>query len=139
MAVTQFSFDVRVTIPPHTKLTRFFEELEKGKIMGTKCKRCGKLYFPPQADCNSCLSADMDWVEIEGKGQLVTYTVTHVAPKAYANIAPYVTGVAQLDEGPKVTAWLRGVKPEEAKVGMRVKLTIEKCEDGITRYILRPE
>jgi len=139
LAVTQFSFDVRVIVPPHTKLKKFFEELEKGKIMGTKCKKCGKLYFPPQADCNKCLSSDMDWVEIKGTGKLITYTITHVAPKAYTNIAPYVIGVAQLDEGPKVTAWVRDIKPEEIKVNMKVKLVTEKCEDGITRYILKPE
>ena len=139
MAVTQFSFDVRVIAPPHTKLKKFFEELEKGRILGTKCRRCGKLYFPPQADCSKCLSDEMDWVEIKGVGELLTYTVTYVAPKAYTNIAPYTIGVARLDEGPKVTAWVKDVKPEEVKVGMRVKLVVEKFEDGVARYVLKPE
>jgi uncharacterized OB-fold protein len=54
-------------------------------------------------------------------------------------MAPYAIGVAQLDQGPKLSAWIRGVKFEDLKIGMRLKVTIEKCEDDIIRYILRPE
>jgi uncharacterized OB-fold protein len=139
MSVTQFSFDTRVVIPPHTKLVRFFEELKAGKLMGTKCKKCGKLFFPPRADCNICLSSDMEWVEMKGNGKLLSYTITYFAPKAYVKMAPYAIGVAQLDQGPKLSAWIRGVKFEDLKIGMRLKVTIEKCEDDIIRYILRPE
>jgi len=139
LAVTQFSFDVRLVVPPHTKLARFFEDLKAGKLMGTKCKKCGKLYFPPKADCSDCVAGDMDWVEVKGRGSLLTYTVTHVAPKAYVDIAPYIIGIAQLDEGPKLTAWIRGVEPRDVKVGMRLKTVVEECEDGIVRYTFKPE
>ena len=139
MAVTQFSFDVRITIPPHSKiLPKFYEELKTGKLMGTKCKGCGKLWFPPRADCKDCWSSDMEWVEVKPEGTIVTYTVTVVAPKYYAQRAPYIMAIGQLDDGPKVMAWLMGVKPEDAKPGMRVKVVIENFEDGVIRYVFRP-
>ena len=31
---------------------KFFEELKENKrIMGSKCKKCGKVHFPPRAVC----------------------------------------------------------------------------------------
>ncbi len=30
----------------------FYEELEKGRIMGRQCKRCGAVEFPPVLACN---------------------------------------------------------------------------------------
>ena len=34
-----------------TKINDFIDSLEKGKVMGTRCKGCGLAFFPPRADC----------------------------------------------------------------------------------------
>ena len=34
---------------------RFFKEIkENGRIMGARCKKCGKIYVPPKLYCEEC-------------------------------------------------------------------------------------
>ncbi len=51
-----------------TKVNRFVDELAAGKFMATVCKKCGKKYYPPQADCPDCMSSDMEWKQIIPEG-----------------------------------------------------------------------
>lgn len=48
----------------------FYENLEKGKITGKRCTKCGAVEFPPVYACNSCGCWDMEWVEISGKAKM---------------------------------------------------------------------
>ena len=48
----------------------FNQFLKEEKLMGTKCKKCGHVSFPPRADCIKCLSPDFEWIETNGQGTL---------------------------------------------------------------------
>ena len=50
-----------------TKIAKFVDLLSEGKIEGTVCKQCGAKFFPPRADCATCLSKDMDWFDMPKK------------------------------------------------------------------------
>jgi len=52
-----------------TKVGKFVDFLLEGKIKGTSCKKCGKRYFPPRADCHLCLAEEMQWSDIPEKGK----------------------------------------------------------------------
>ena len=53
MAKKDKEIDVRfskfgtVSFTSTTKVNDFMDRLEQGKVSGTKCKGCGKTYFPP--------------------------------------------------------------------------------------------
>lgn len=123
---------------PVGKIGRFWEGLKEGKIYATKCRNCGRLYFPPVADCGSCLSSSMEWVELSGEGVLVTFTHIVVRPSSFLDNPPYTVAIASLKEGVKALAWLTGVKKGEVKVGMRVKLVPKTTEDGRVTYEFKP-
>ena len=53
-----------------TKTNDFIKHLEDGRVTGTKCLDCGAVFFPPRADCCHCLSSNMEWFEVSGKGKL---------------------------------------------------------------------
>ena len=58
---------------------KYFEELKKRKIMGSKCQKCGKLYMPPRGVCADCfveMTLD-DMVEISRRGTLEGFTVVN--------------------------------------------------------------
>ena len=57
-----------------TKTNDFVSQLEQGKIMGTKCNKCGLQFFPPRADCYQCLSSDIEWFEVSGTGKLMAFS-----------------------------------------------------------------
>ena len=54
-----------------TKVNDFIDYLEQGKVMASRCQTCGMVFFPPRADCYKCLTSDMEWVEVSGKGKQI--------------------------------------------------------------------
>jgi len=73
---------------PISKTLKFWEGIKEGKIYTTKCKKCGKLYFPPVGDCANCLSSDMEWVELSGEGEIETFTHVIVKPASFQTNLP---------------------------------------------------
>ena len=110
----------------HTKESKagdFVTYLEEGKVMGTKCQKCGKKYFPPQVDCPKCVASETEWFEITGKGKLVSYSIMNYGPMGFEDKAPYTLALGEFEEGVKVFATLdREIKAEDIKIGMPLKV-----------------
>ncbi len=126
----------KISYVSETKIQEFEKSLEAGKIMGTKCK-CGRLYFPPRADCD-CMKSEMEWVELSGNCRLITFTTLHFAPASFRYDAPYTLGVAQFEEGPTVLAPLsKEINEDEIEIGMTLKLVPVELMGGRMIYELR--
>ena len=125
--VTFSQFGV-VNFSPYTKVGAFAEGLSEGRIMATRCSGCGHLEFPPRADCPGCGGKGFEWVEITGKGKLVTYTTIHAAPTGFGDRRPYTIGLIDLEEGGRLLSWIQEVPEEEIEVGMELKAHIEELE-----------
>jgi len=114
----------------------FHQFLNEEKLMGSKCKKCGKLYAPPRPICLDCRGNEMEWAPLKGRGKLVTFACIHVGPpwmieQGYDREHPYCSGVVELEEGVKIDARLEGVnasKPETIKLGM--PLTVQFLHRG---------
>ena len=119
---------------PISRTSKFWKGLEEGKVYATKCKKCGTLHFPPAADCGECNSSETDWVELNGEGELVTFTQVFVKPASFSEEPEYIVAVARLKEGINALAWLSGVKREDVKIGMKVKLVGKVFSDGRVAY-----
>src|SRR5512139_2739048 len=113
-----------------TKTAKFVDLLAEGKIEGTICKDCGAKFFPPRADCAKCFSKNMDWFEMPKKGKLETFTTAQYAPFGFEADPPYTMGVVNFGGGLKLFARLdKGMKPEDVKVDMDVKVKTLKYDD----------
>ena len=127
----------KVSYVAETKVHDFMRYLEQGKIVGSKCKNCKRVYFPPRADCD-CLSGETEWIELSDKCKLITFTTVHFAPSSFRYDVPYVLAVAQFEEGPTVFAPLsKDIKEEEIKIGMQLRLTPAKLLGDKAIYELR--
>ena len=127
-------FSIRVE-----RIRRFFEGLKESKVYATRCRRCGRYYFPPQADCPYCRASDMDWVEISGEGELLTYTIINTKPLTYSHYPDYIVAIARMREGFNVLAWLRVDDPRKVRVGMKVRLQVTRREpEGYLTYEFVP-
>ncbi|MEM0482206.1 MAG: Zn-ribbon domain-containing OB-fold protein [Nitrososphaerota archaeon] len=123
---------------PISKTVRFWEGLKEGKILATRCRNCGKLHFPPAADCGECLSSDMEWVGLSGRGRLITYSHVVVRPKSFQEEQPYTVAIAELEEGVKVLSWLTDVKRKDIRIGMELKMVPQQLSDGRIAYVFKP-
>ena len=104
------------------------EALKQNKILGLKCKNCNSITIPPKILCAKCGSADMDIVELGGKGAIQTFTVINVAPENREPEIPYIVVLVEMDEGPWLMGNLGGIKPEEANMGLiGKKVSMEKA------------
>ncbi len=112
----------------HTSFQAF---LNAKRFMGARCKQTGELFVPPRPMCPKTFSTDMEWVELSGDGQLVAFTAVHIGAPAmveagYDRKNPYLSGIVQLAEGPKISAQILGLDgndPENIKIGTPLKVT----------------
>lgn len=121
-----------------TKVADFVKHLEEGKIMATRCRRCGQLYFPPRADCPQDLSTDMAWEKLSGRCRLITYTTAHFAPTGFQEDLPYTLALARCEEGVNVYACLnKNLNESEIHIGMGLKLAPLQLPNGRITYEFR--
>lgn len=119
---------------PISKNLKFYEGLKEGKVYATKCKDCGKVYFPPMVDCPECLTRGLDWVELSSDAEIETFTHVVVRPTTFQQYKPYTVAIGRLKEGVKVLAWLTGFRLSEVKVGMKAKLVAKLTPEGNATY-----
>ena len=128
----------KVSYISETKVADFVRFLEEGKIMATRCSKCGKLYFPPRVDCPDDLSTEMTWEELSGRCKLLTYTTAHFAPTGFQDDLPYTIALAECEEGVKVYALLsKEINENETHIGMDLRLTPLRLPDGRVTYELK--
>ncbi|MDZ7580252.1 MAG: Zn-ribbon domain-containing OB-fold protein [Deltaproteobacteria bacterium] len=126
-----------VSFTATTKINAFIDHLDGGRITGTRCKDCGRVFFPPRADCFQCLAADMEWFEVSGSGRLVSFSKLEYAPVGFQDDVPY--SIALLDYGGyKVFGRIAAELPEAAiAVGMPMKTIVNRLPNGQLNYVFR--
>ena len=63
-----------------------------------KCSACGLLRYPPTTGCPWCASPMSEWVPVEGKGAVHSYTeVHHAIQPAFKAHSPYLILLVDLD------------------------------------------
>jgi uncharacterized OB-fold protein len=120
-----------------TKTNDFIDYLEKGTVAGTRCKVCGLVFFPPRSDCYQCLSSNMEWFEVSGTGELVTFSKLEYAPIGFQEDVPYC--IALLDYGDyKVFGRIdQNLLEDEIKVGMVMKTVANTLPNGQLNYVFQ--
>jgi len=133
----RFSKFGTVSFTAITKINDFIDYLEQGKVMATRCKDCGAVFFPPRADCYKCLDSNMDWIEVSGTGRLVTYSKLEYAPIGFGDDLPYA--IAVLDYGDyKVFGRIAGSVPEEEiRIGMEMTTVVNQLPNGQMNYVFQ--
>jgi uncharacterized OB-fold protein len=71
------------------------------------------------------MSKDQQWISVNPKGKLLTYTVIHVAPKEFESKAPYALGIVKFDNGGQLLGMVRDIEPTKLQVGMNVTIDFE--------------
>jgi uncharacterized protein len=86
-------------LPPIDAITRpWWDATREHRLTIQRCVQCGHLQHYPRAICLHCMSGDLDFVEVSGRGTLDSFTVVERALPGFT--APYVVARVRLDEGP---------------------------------------
>jgi uncharacterized OB-fold protein len=123
-------------------VSSFYKFVNEKRLMAAKCNECGTVLLPPKPMCTSCLSTNLRWIELEGAGKLLSYTVIYVAPEQFQSITPYTVGIVEFKNGLRLPGMIRDVKPEEIKIGMNLKIGFDTSTSfqwpAWTRYFFKP-
>ncbi len=107
------------------------KQIARYNLVGTYCKTCDGYFYPPRNVCPDCRrDGKIEEHKFNGKGELVTYTLIHTAAEGFEGQTPYVLGIVQLEEGPRLTSQIVG-DPATMHIGMKVKPVFRKLgQDG---------
>jgi len=120
-----------VSFTTEAKTEEFIKYLEQGKVMTTRCKKCGSSHFPPKMDCPACLVSDVEWFEIKNNGKLVTYSVVHYGPSGFEDQSPYTIAVGDF-HGIRVFGRIsKDVTEKDIKPGMAISIVPVKSGEKI--------
>ncbi|MBI4220602.1 MAG: Zn-ribbon domain-containing OB-fold protein [Chloroflexi bacterium] len=98
----------------------FFIGLSKGKLLGSRCKECEYVFATPRADCMEC-GGETDWHELPLTGRIHSYTTCYYSGELFLGQTPFMLALIEFDGADTLfMSRLRGVKPDEAHVGMPV-------------------
>lgn len=115
----------------------FLDALEDNAGYYLECGN-GHGSLPPRRACPTCGNRTLDEQPLPPVGRVETYTEITVATPQLEADTPYVTAVVDFDVV-KVTAFVRGIAPDEVDVGLPVELTVEETETtGDRALVARP-
>lgn len=122
--------DAPLPVPTPDSLP-YWEGLRAGKLLLQRCGDCGLVRHYPRPVCASCFSMAVNWVEASGRGTVHSWTETHHAflPSFGADL-PYLLVTADLDEGVRLLARLRG-SAEGLRAGAAVQCGFEPIGDWV--------
>jgi uncharacterized OB-fold protein len=64
-----------------------------------------------------------------GKGTVYSFSTVYTPLANFEDVAPYVVALIDLEEGPRITAQLTDVSPNDVEIGMPVEMVIRKISE----------
>jgi uncharacterized OB-fold protein len=95
-----------------------------------RCEQCQYWVHPPSPVCPECLSQSLQPSALSGKASILSYTVNHQTWMPGLE-EPYVIAIVALDEqeGLRLTTNIIGSQPEDVRIGDRLTVCFEQCDD----------
>jgi len=128
-------------IPKPTPETRpFWEAAKQHRLVIQVCDACGTRYFYPRPLCPACLSRDVRWIDASGRARLHTFVINHRPPRGCPVAAPFVIGIVELEEGPRMMSHIVEVTPDPAVLhcDLPLEVVFEELTADITLPKFRP-
>lgn len=97
-------------------------------LIGGRCTRCGKRFFPKREVCPLCFDqGGIEEIFLTPRGTIISYTVIRKSPDREV---PYTIAYVMTLDGLIVFAPLTGSDIEQFHVGMEVECVFNEREDG---------
>lgn len=118
---------------------RYWREMpQRYRLEAVKCKKCGKVLFPPRLICPACKSREFENTQIGDKGKVEAFTIIRVAPSQFTDLSPYSVAIVNVGDDVKILCQIADCEPEDLKIGMPVKIEFRKIQQeghgGILNY-----
>lgn len=107
---------------------------ETGHLIGSRCKKCEKVFFPKCFVCLNCLErGEMEEVPLSRKGKLYCYTIVHQKVPGSMIEAPFIPIIVELPEKIQVRSVLTEAHISEMNmdcIDREVEIVFEKIAEN---------
>ncbi len=114
----------------YVKAQPYWDGIKEKKLLLQYCTETKQYQHYPRAVSNYTGKANLEWRESSQKGAIYAMTLTRVPQPGFEERAPYPIVTVDLDEKVRMIGLLLNCKPEEAKIGDRVKVCWEVIGEG---------
>ena len=127
-------------VPMNPDLSKpFWEATKRHELVMPRCRTCSNVFLYPREQCPVCMSDDLDWTRVSGRGTLHSFTIVHqTAHSAYQAEPPHIYAIVRLDEGPRMPSNLVECEIEDAEIDMPVEAVFYDVSDEYTLVKFRP-
>jgi uncharacterized protein len=128
------------TLPEPTPLTKpFWDYCKKHELRMQYCTKCSEWIWYPKSWCPNCGTREnIEWRRLSGNGTIYSFTVIRQVidnSPAFQNNLPFVIGLVELSEGPRIYSNVTEVVPDQVSIGDKVALYF----DDVTSEISLPK
>jgi uncharacterized OB-fold protein len=102
---------------------------QRYRLEAGKCKKCGEVCYPPRIVCPACGNREFSTFRLSGEGELLTFSVIHVAPTGFGDDVPYVVGIVKMKEGVQVTGQVVDCDHAKLTIGTKVRSEFRRIQD----------
>jgi uncharacterized OB-fold protein len=117
----------------------YLEGVTRGELRVQRCRSCERFQWGPEWLCHRCLSDDLEWREVEGRGRIYSWErVWHPVHPALAEAVPYVVVVVELPDADdiRMVGNLLGDPEQEVVIGSEVEAVFEQHGEADPPYAL---
>ena len=128
-------------LPRPTRATQpFWDGCRRGALVLPWCRACGAAHFFPRDFCPRCLSAELEWRPVSGRGRVWSHSTVRLSfwGRAFDDALPYVVVIVELDEGVRLVSNVVGCLPEQVHIGLPVEVVFDAVTPEVTLPRFRP-
>ncbi|MEW6299567.1 MAG: OB-fold domain-containing protein [Thermodesulfobacteriota bacterium] len=113
----------------------FWEAAKQRQLVVQRCQACGHFNHPPRPACDACLSQQLRFEPVSGRGTIYSFTVMHQPNVAgFEEQLPYLNILVELEEQPLL--FMVSNRPigerETVRIGARVEVYFEEVDAELT-------
>ncbi len=128
--------DVRTKpTPVPDEITRpFWDAVNRRLLVVQRCAACDYYNHPPRTVCDACLSQELRFEPVSGRGRIHTFTVMHQRDvPGFETESPFINIVVELDEQPMLlmVSNLPISERERVRIGAAVTVEFEDRGNGV--------
>lgn len=107
----------------------FWQFCNLGELRLQQCAHCGRVLWPPAPVCDTCLTEDLVWSRMSGRGTVKAHCIFE--RQYYPELpSPWPVILVELPEGPWFVSNPRGVRLEDLWSGLEMQVAFIDCVDG---------
>ena len=117
----------------------YWEGTRRGELRVQRCRACHGWQWGPEWTCHACLSFDLGWEAVEGRGTIYSWErVWHPVHPALEDAGPYLVVLVELPHAGNIRMIgnLLGDSREPVRIGAAVAAVFEHHEAAQPPYTL---